>query len=216
VRVTFVQHYGIATNIYNRFFYSFTGSMNTANATSIATTAVQNWESAIASLLSTTYGLDKVIVTDLGSASGAQVEHPAGVFGSAAAADFLPASTCMCISGVIGRRYRGGKPRWYQTGHHQSSLQDNQTFTGTAVSTWEAAITELAAGQEGLATTGGTVGNNINLSLVDGYQWVEYTTSSGKVNYRKDPIYRATAVEDQIIAWIPLPRVSSQRKRGVN
>lgn len=216
LRVQFLQQYGNATSIMNRLFYSFTGSINQANATAIATAAAVGWENGFQPLLSTTYELQSITVTDLGSAAGANVEHPVGVFGVMAAADYLPASTCMCISGLIGRRYRGGKPRWYQTGLHQTSLQDNQTFTSTAVSTFEAALTLLAAQVEGVATTGGTVGNNVNLSLVDGYKWVPYETSSGNTNYRKDPVYRTTPVVDQIEGWIPRPRVSSQRKRGVN
>lgn len=216
VRVTFTGQYGNATSIMNRLFFVFTGSMNQANATSIATTAANAWNEFMSVNLSTTYTIGTITVTDLGSASGANVEHPAGLVGTLPAADFLPASTCICISGLIGRRYRGGKPRWYQTGMHQSSLQDNQTFTAAAVTTWEAALTGLAGSIEGVATTGGTVGNNVNLSLVDGYTWTEYVTSSGKVNYRKDPVYRESAVTDQIEVWVPRPRVSTQRKRGVN
>lgn len=216
VRVQFLQQYGSATSIMNRLFFSFTGSMNQANATAIASAAASGWANGFSALLSTTYELQTITVTDLGSAAGANVEHPVGVFGTLAAADFLPASTCMCISGLIGRRYRGGKPRWYQTGLHQSSLLDNQTFTSAAVNSFEAGLTALAGFIEGIATTGGTVGNNINLSLVEGYKWVPYETSSGNTNYRKDPVYRASPVIDQIEAWVPRPRVSSQRKRGVN
>lgn len=216
VRVQFLQQYGNASNIMNRLFYSFTGSINQANATSIATAAAGGWQSGMAQGLSTTYELLTVTVTDLGSAAGANVEHPVALPGVVAAADFLPAATCMCISGLIGRRYRGGKPRWYQTGFHQTALQDNQTFTAGAISTWEAYMTTLAGSVEGVATTGGTVTNNVNLSLVDGYKWVPYETSSGNTNYRKDPVYRASPVIDQIEAWVPRPRVSSQRKRGVN
>lgn len=216
LRVQFLQQYGNATTIMNRLFFAFTGSINQANATTIATAAANGWEIGMGQALSTTYELQTITVTDLGSAAGANVEHPVGLFGLTAAADFLPASTCMCMSGLIGRRYRGGKPRWYQTGFHQSSLQDNQTFTAAAVASWQSNITELAGSIEGVATTGGTVGNNVNLSLVDGYVWNEYTTSSGKVNYRKDPVYRTSPVVDQIEAWIPRARVSSQRKRGVN
>lgn len=216
LRVTFNQHYGIATTIMNRLFYTFTGTLNAQVALNLATGVAANWGSDIAPLLSTTYELDTITITDMGSATGLQYVHPAALPGTQPAADFLPASTCMCMTGTISRRYRGGKPRWYQTGMHQSSLQDNQTFTATAVGQWEAAMQALAASIKGTGTNGGTVTDNVNLSLVEGYTWTEYTTASGKVNYRKDPIYRTSALTDVIYPWVPLARVSNQRKRGVN
>jgi hypothetical protein len=216
VRVTLIQNYGIATTIMNRFFYSFTGQMSITAATSLAEAVQGEWNAAMAPLLSTTYTVDTITVTDLSSDTGVQLEFPAGNSGILAAADFLPATVCMVLTGIISRRYRGGKPRWYQTGHHQASLQDNQTFTSGAVGSFQTAINNVAKSAIGVVTTGGTVTNNVNLSLVDGYQWTEYTTSSGKLNYRKDPIYRANAVTDVISSWQARPRTSTQRKRGVN
>lgn len=216
MRVAFNQTYGNAVNVMNRLFFTFSGTLDQTTAGIIAAHFETVWVGSVAPLVSTTYSLDSITVTDLGSTSGTQVDHPAANLGTLAAADFLPATTCMCITGLISRRYRGGKPRWYQTGHHQSGLQDNQHFTSTSINSWEAAINVLAEPNTVPPTNGGVVQNNINLSLVEGYSWTEYTTSSGKINYRKDPIYRAVPVHDIINAWVPLARVSSQRKRGVN
>lgn len=216
VRIRFNANYGNATNIMNRLFFTFTGQLDQTSGSALANTAQAGWNSNMAPILSTTYILDSITVTDLGSATGTQIEHPVGLPGHLAAADFLPANTNMCITGLINRRYRGGKPRWYQCGLHQPDLLDNQTFTSTAVGNWEAAMQEMVIAIKGFATTGGTVTNNVNLSLVEGYTWTEYTTSSGKTNYRKDMVYRTSAVTDVINAWTPLIRVSTQRKRGVN
>lgn len=216
LKVTFNQSYGAANNIMNRLFYTFTGTLDTSTANQLASHMGTVWNTDFAPFLSTTYELISVQVTDLGSASGTQVDLPTNWFGTEAAADYLPATTCMCLTAIIPRRYRGGKPRWYQTGHHQVSLADNQHFTTTAIGNFEAAINALASGAKGQVTNGGTVTNNVNLSLVEGYTWVPYTTSSGKTNYRKDPIYRNSAVTDVISVWTANARVSSQRKRGVN
>jgi hypothetical protein len=216
LRVRFNAVYGNASNIMNRLFYTYTGVIDAPTATGIATTLNNSWTTHIAPLVSTTYILDTITVTDLGSNTGVQIDHPSGVAGSEPAADFLPATTCMLFVAQIGRRYRGGKPRWYQTGQHQASLQDNQTWNTTLLGNWETAFNALASAGKGLTTNGGTTTDNVNLSLVEGYTWTEYTTSSGNVNYRKDPTYRTEAVTDIISDWQGNPRVSNQRKRGVN
>lgn len=216
VKVMFTANYGIASNIMNRLFYTFTGTIDIAAATNIATAMRNGWVTEMVPLLSTTYILDTVTVTDLGSDSGVQVVHPSGDAGSTAAADFLPAQTAMCFTAAIGRRYRGGKPRWYQAGLHQAHLQDNQNFTATAVGNFTAAFNLLAKYAVGEPVNGGTVTNNVNLSLVDGYTWRETTTASGNTKWTKDPIYRAQAHTDPIIDWGANTRVSNQRKRGVN
>jgi hypothetical protein len=216
LKLTFNQHFGNATNIMNRLFFSFTGTLNEQTALNIATGAAAAWDSDFAPLLSTTYVLDTVVVTDMGSATGLQYTHPAALAGGLAAADYLPAQTSMCLTGVIQRRYRGGKPRWYQSGHHQTSLQDNQTFSALAIGQWEAAMVELIAAVKQATTVGGTITNNVSVSLVSGSTWTEYTTAGGKINYRQDPIYRTEALIDTVSIWSPLARVSNQRKRGKN
>lgn len=216
LRVTYIQNYGAAVNIYNRGFYTFTGSVDSTVATTVANLCNTAWTQHISPLVSTTYVLDTVVVTDLTSPGAVQEVLPSGAAGSLPAADFLAAGTCMMFTATINRRYRGGKPRWYQTGQHQASLQDNQTWASTPLGNWVAGFNLFMKGPVGAVTNGGTVTGNVNLSLVQGYTWVEYTTSSGKTNYRKDPVYRASAVTDPIIDWKGAPRVASQRKRNVN
>lgn len=216
LKCTFNQQYGNANSIMNRLFYTFSGTLALADGVALATVLGSAWETYIGPLVSTNYELLNITVTDLGSASGEQVVHPLDLVGITPTTGFLPAQTCMCLNGTINRRYRGGKPRWYQTGHNEAGLSDNQHFTANYVGNWQAAFLELATTPIGHAVTGGVVQNNVNLSLVEGYTWTEYTTSSGKVNYRKDPVYRTSAQTDIITNWTPLARISSQRKRGVN
>jgi len=210
------QTYGGATNIWNRMFFRFSGTMGVADALSIAQTATTKWTQYMAPLLNAHLNLIATSCTDLGSASGATNTDLTGGVGTVPITGFLPAKDCMVSHGYITRRYRGGKPRWYQSGFTQADLLDNQHWTSTALSNWETAITEWATdmGKYGSATVNMT--GNYNLSFVNGYSWVPYTTSSGKENYRKDPVYRDSVQPDIISNWVTSPVVASQRKRGVN
>jgi hypothetical protein len=216
LKIQYVMQIGPATNVQNRWFFQFTGILDQVAASNLAGKAQSSWGTNIGPLVTQHTTLEQVIVTDLGSASGTQVVHIAGTAGTIPVTGFLPAQTCLMLTAQISRRYRGGKPRWYQSGLDQSQMQDDQNWTNTVVSNYETAFFNMNQDLAGFATNGGQVTHNINLSLVAGYSWTEYTTSSGKTNYRRDPVYRASPQEDVVISWIAAPRISNQRKRGVN
>jgi hypothetical protein len=214
--VKFLQLYGGATNIWNRMFFAFSGTMQQADADAIASTATTAWANSVAPYVNAHLTLENVLVTDLGSATGVQGGHDAPQTGVIPIAGFLPAKDCVVAHGTINRRYRGGKPRWYQSGFVQADLQDNQTWNAATIGNVEAGMYELMDAIRKFTSTDVQVSDCVSISYVNGYSWVEYTTSSGKINYRKDPVYRATPVYDVISTWLVNPTVASQRKRGTN
>jgi hypothetical protein len=216
LKLEFSQTIGPATNVQNRLFYSFSGTVATTDCAAIAQSAYTAFIAQMAPLLGQHWTLHGVTCTDLGASNGAVGDYLLLTPGSESGTYFVPAGTCMVLHAGINRRYRGGKPRWFQSGFTQPNLSDDQTWNTTFVGEVEAAFNTFVTGLKGHVTNGGQLTNNVNLSLVDGYQWTEYTTSSGKINYRKDPIYRAQAVTDIIQDWSASIKVGSQRRRNVN
>lgn len=216
IKVQFQCNIGPTSNVINRLFYKFTGTIDSTYAQSLATAADQAWNTHISPYVTQHVVMQTVTVTDLIGPNGVVYELVSTSVGTITPTGFLPTTTCAMSAGVISRRYRGGKPRWYQSGFTQADLQDNQHWSQTFLTAYNAGFNSFASQLIGHATNGGTVTDNINLSLVDGYTWTEYTTASGKVNYRKDPIYRSAPVEDRISTWNVRPVIATQRRRSTN
>jgi len=214
--IRYNQIYGGATNVTNRWFFKFTGAMDVTAAGAIAAKATTEWNAMMAPCVNTHLSLLSTKVTDLGSASGAVNEDLTGSAGTKPITDFLPATSCIVSHGFITRRYRGGKPRWYQAGLNQSDLFDNQHFTSAFVTQIETALANMIIALRTFTTGAVTMGDCYNLSFVKGYTWTEYTTSSGNTNYRKDMTYRSEVQPDMITNYVTSPVIATQRKRGVN
>lgn len=117
--------------------------------------------------------------------------------------DFAPSSACVCISGTINRRYRGGHPRnyWsfgtagtYETG--SSKLWDSGFIAAvqTAFDTFSNAIQAVDVGATSFTT----------LSNVSYYDRTLNPT----------PPYRRTDPQvDTITGWTVKQRICSQRRR---
>jgi len=216
MKVEYSQTLGGATNIINRMFYSFTGALASTGAANIASTVNGYWAASLSPHLTAHHSLISVKVTDLGSAQGAVGEVVGTAVGTIPIAGFLPAKDCVVNHATINRRYRGGKPRWYQSGFTQSNLVDNQHWDSTFIGTWEAAFNTFAKDLLSYSGGGVTITNIVNLSLVSGYTWHESTLPSGNVKWEKVPTYRAQALTDVVSDWVADSVVGSQRRRGTN
>jgi hypothetical protein len=209
----FVQTYGEDTNVRNRLFFTFTGTMGQTEAGALASNGAAIWQSDLVSQLVSQLVLTEVTVTDLGSAGGSTGVFTTSHAGTGVVSNPLPASTCFMLHGSVNRRYRGGKPRWYQSGGLTTSLADEQTWTTAYVTAFNGAFHSFVSTLAGFATGAVVTTNNVNLSYVDGHTWTVITLPSGQVNYRRDPTYRTAPVEDVIQAWAGQPRIAHQRRR---
>jgi len=210
------QTYGGATNLVNRLFFSFSGNLDEASALSIATLASNNWSADLGAHLTSHLSLDSVEVLDMGSPTGNQVTVTAGHLGTLPSTDYSPALAVVNNVGSVARRYRGGKPRFSQSGFPASAMADNQHWNGTALSSWSSNFNGYVVAIVGHGTNGGQVISCVNLSLVQGYTWKEIPLSNGGIKYEKVPTYRTTPVTDQIQSWVAKSQIGSQRRRGVN
>lgn len=209
----FGQTLGEDVNIFNRLFFTFTGTMGTTDAQSIALVGGTSWTNWMRPNITPGLILTSVTVTDLSSAAGVvgvQAENQPGTGQSTGA---LPANCCIMMRASPSRRYRGGKPRWYQSGTVDGMLADPQTWTTGTVAQWDTSFNGFI-GELGGATSG-TVAlvHNVNLSYVEGHTWTPVTTAGGVTNYRRDPVYRAAVQTDLLSQWTTYGKVASQRRR---
>lgn len=210
VRTTFKFTLGSDTDVLNRLFHSYTGTPPTVSQ-------LVNWADLIGtafhtrfnSYLSNQMTLSEVEAVDLASTSGA-----IGIFPTTLAfADSNPplaAGSALRIGFTVARRYRGGHPAWYMAGLLQNMLNNVQTFTSGALTTYGA--------QWGLFT-GDVAGININSSPPTGQVNVSYFQGFTNVTYpsgrtKAVPKLRTTPVVDPIISYTLNPNVASQRRRN--
>jgi len=162
------------------------------------------------SLLSSALTLVLSELTDLTSASSAQVVNSTGVSGTSASPE-LAGGTAMVIRKKIARRYRGGHPRIYVPGMLQSFLASATQWASsplaTVVAGYNAFITAATAASNPAAI--GTI-EHVNVSYFSGF--TNKTFPSGRTHPVPTP--RATPVVDLIIGTVGNPTPGSQRRRN--
>jgi len=209
-RATFFSSLGEDVNIQNRIFVSFTGTMTSAIALTWAEQMASDWQSDLNSLITNQVHLTSVEVLDLsntlGTAGIADVSYP-GVNTNPP----VPAQVCMVSHGHVTRRYRGGKPRWYQSGLPTTGLQDEQTWTSTFVNDWSEAFSGFVGDITSFTDGGVSAVTAVNVSYYEGFLATKYP--SGR--YKNVPQLRATPQVDAIVAYTSDSRLGSQRRRRV-
>lgn len=210
IRVVLECTDGSDTRILNRCYFSYTGSVSGADATSVGTTFITDYANNMGPFLVSTYATEQVTVTDLGSATGVEevvVASHAGTNGGTK----LTSGTAMVLSAKISRRYRGGHPRVYLTGFPESFLQTSNTWTTTAQGDVFTAWTDtLAAITSSPPADLGTVAE-VNVSFYEGFISVQNPIT---LRWRNVPKPRTTPVVDNITSWATNPKVASQRRRN--
>lgn len=193
----------------SRFYLSYAGSAPTpGNCAALATAIGNAWNTDLASLVTSEFGLAEVdvldIATDTGNSGQALVNYPGTRSGQG-----LPAQCAMNIEFGIARRYRGGKPRMFLPGGTTGDLLNPGKFSA-------AYINDVAAGIEAFFTAieGESIGAmgalaHVNLSYYSGFKNI--TNSSGRE--RAVPQYRAAALVDAINGYFPKAVIGSQRRR---
>lgn len=209
VRVSLVYTNGDGSLASNRFFLSYSGAApSAANCNTLATDIGTQWETNMSSLVSTEWTLTEVdvidIATDLGLSGTADVSHVGTAGGTS-----QPSQVAVTVEFDIARRYRGGKPRWYQPGTGGSEVLDQAHWTSAFLTANNSGVAAFFAGIAGLAV--GSMGTlaHVNLSYYKGF--TNITNSSGRE--RAAPTYRAAALVDTVTGYSTKALMGSQRRR---
>jgi len=159
-------------------------------------------------LLSSTYALEDVAVTDLSSATAAFGHDDTGVTGTRAG-DIVPASAALVVSHRIGRRYRGGHPRNYWPFGVQNDMQDAQTWTDAFVTECDGVIDAFMGAINAAGWSGAGTLDSVNVSYYEGF--TVFIGPTGRARNISTP--RATPLVDTVTAHSPRHGIGSQRGR---
>lgn len=193
----------------SRFYLSYTGGAPTgANCATLASDISSAWGTHIAPLVSSNNGLSEVDVLDIATDTGLSGQWTGSVAGGRSGTP-LAVQCCVNVEFGIARRYRGGKPRWFQyagvEGDQATGATWGSTFIGdvnTGVAAFFSALEALSVGSMGTL-------QHVNLSYYKGF--TNIANSSGRE--RAVPTYRATALHDNVESYICKAVIGSQRRR---
>ena len=132
IRVDLHQTFDINTNVQNRLFFRFTGTMSSTDLATLCTTIRNAWNTNMAPVLTTGHTLTSVVATDLSSNTGAQQVNSTASVGTVADTK-LTTGAAMVIKFKIGIRYRGGHPRIYLAGLGIARLSNTNNWNWTAI-----------------------------------------------------------------------------------
>jgi hypothetical protein len=194
----------------SRVYFSYHGSPITqGNINSLASNIAASWVSDLAGYVATTDTLTEVICQDLSSNTG--------VVGVAAVSDAgtrsgtaMPSNIAANIGHIIGRHYRGGKPKTFLRAgvvadlHSSDDNQWSAAFISGLKTQWQAFVTDV------LATSGANLSNIVNVGYYGGFTSV-LNPVTGRT--RDVPKVLTTPNVDVITDAIVRPKLGSQRRR---
>lgn len=193
----------------SRFYLSYSGSAPTAaNCATLAGDIATAWATDLSPQVQSEYSLTEVDVLDIATLTG----HSGTVATSHAGGDgssSTPQQVATNIEFLIGRRYRGGKPRMYLPPPGRAAYAGENKWSGSFVTATNTAIAAFFTAIEALSI--GAIGTlaHVNLSYYDGFTNV--TNSSGRIHAA--PKYRTTALVDTVVGYSTKALMSSQRRR---
>lgn len=193
-----------------RFYIGYSSSPPTAaNLNTYVGEVASLVNSDLAPLISEGISLIEVTAADLESTSGAEATNTVSDPGTRAGAA-LPMNVCAVVDYIIGRHYRGGKPRGYWPFGIASDMASDQTWDGTLISavnsafgTWMAAI--LAYSGDSITKT-----NHLNVGY---YQGVNTPTTLPSGRVKQSSKLLTTPNVDQVTTHQMRTIIGSQRRR---
>lgn len=197
------------TDVINRTFYQYSGTATLTNIGDVATLFFTEWGTNFLALMSSDISLTDVTVEDLTSSSGFTA-NASGVTPGSIGTAALSSAACLIVKRVIARRYRGGHSRIYFPGLVTSDLQDDNTWKGTTISAWLAAMAAFDAAISAAVPSGLSSLTPVNVSFYDGF--TNFLEPSGR--YRARPTTRSSPLVDLIAGYAVNPQVGSQRRRN--
>ena len=202
---------GAALDVSTVFYFQYGGgSPSSADCLSLAT---QVYNAAVSELIPN-IGADWILVgcdaEDLNSASGAHATYTHSTPGGDATGQPLSAQVAVLINHVIGRRYRGGKPRSYLPGPTSAAINTPQEWSSAFQSAVTAAFGTFIS--DILAATAGTtlMLEHVNVSYYSGFTSVQDPTT---LRWRNVAKRRVTPVVDNILSSACNLKIGTQRRR---
>lgn len=210
VKVQFGWNDGSDTHATNVMHYRYSGGPpNATDATTIAAGLFNAMAGCHNSWPPGTL-LELCTVTDLASATGAQGAHSGAQDGTSSGVP-LAAGSAVLVTYVIGRRYRGGKPRSYFPWGDAASLSGRQNWSAGYVSQVSANLTAAFAAMLGVTGGSTVLTQHVNVSYYQGFVVVTDPITGRAKNVSKP---RATPLVDTIGSFKIGPTVASQRRRN--
>jgi hypothetical protein len=193
--------------------YTYTGGPpSVADCNTIATDFLSLVSAFLLAMMHPSRSIEYVTVTDLTSPTSHQGANANHQVGTRTGAD-LGASVCLLENLVIGRRYRGGKPRSYWPFGTDTDLAASQVWSNTFQGLVAAALSLYDAGA--LAITSGST-NIAAPCSVSYYQGFTPVTNPITGRTRDVPTLRAGPLTPDIITSTRIsPNLASQRRRNL-
>lgn len=209
IEIDFLHTSDQDTTLFNRFFFSYTGSAPTAaQMATLVTNSLNHWATNVQKYQSNEWVLTSGKGIDLTSSTGAEAIIPSGVAGTAVAASSAYGSA-MVISHKISRRYRGGHPRTYLGGFPYDQITDGR-WSSAEIANITTGFAAFITAMLAESWSGGSIVAEVNVSYYQGF--TNHTYPSGRV--RPIPNLRPTPVVDVITAFLVHNAVASQRRRN--
>lgn len=198
------------SSVTSTMFWRYTGSPPNASACANLATALANAFLPLNDLWTETTSLIGVKATDLSDTSGGVGTVTVSQVGDLIGPD-VAGGTCVCVSYLINRRYRGGKPRNYFPFGNSSSLNGRQAWGPTFIGNVASGIATAISTFIGTTESGTTIASHANVSYYDGFTVV---TNPITGRARNVPKLRTVPEVDDIVGRNVLGRPASQRRRN--
>lgn len=201
---------GTDANVSTRQYFRISGSDPPSSDCVLLAADIYSHAAAMAHLWDPDTDLTGVKVTDLSSAFGGIGEHFQSTVGTRPSVP-TPASTCVLVNYVIGRRYRGGKPRSYFPWLAASDMVSRQQWTGASLTEVSTALSTYFAAVLGTTVGATTITEHVNVSYYEGF-----TVVTNPITHRAKNVStpRATPLVDPIQSWSVAATIASQRRRN--
>lgn len=211
VRCRFVWHTAEGTELSTRLFLSYTGGPPSgADLTSLADVIETVYTAHLLTLVSSQITLIEIDLLDLASYSGNSGAWVGAAAGSRAGGS-PPIQVAFNLQYLIGRRYRGGKPKGYWPFGTVTDLATLASWSDALVAAVDSQFATFIADVVAESEASIALAAHINLSYKHLFDNV--TNSSGREH--AIPRYKATASHDLVVGYKGHTELTSQRRRRV-
>lgn len=199
-------------NVVGKFYLSYSGTAPTSgDLNTLAAVILTSWATNMAPAVNSNYVTTSAEITDLTSptaASGSAAGSHAGTRSGAT----LSAGVCAVVNHLIGRRYRGGKPRSMIWAGVETDLQTVGTWKTSFITAMETAWSGFVADVVSAPWGGGGTLDPVNVSYYEGFTAVQNPVT---LRWRNVPKLRTGGpVTDAIFADTVRAALGSQRRRN--
>ena len=201
LRIRLIHGAGTDLTMGSRFYIAYTDASqpSIADLNTFATFIRTTWAAQLAGQMSSSNGLQSVIVDDVANATGNQGVDSTAVSGTRAGTA-PPQDEVIQLNFKIGRHYRGGKPKIYLpfgvTADYSSANTWGATFANGVVTAWN----NFQAAINGHTSGGITAGAQVSVSYFQGARtnpnlskWAKKNVAAPRTVPVVDPVVTITA-----------------------